>query len=271
MDKTRKIVFLDIDGTLASRFNYVPVSARKACRTARENGHILYIASGRSRWQIADSILEVGFDGVISSAGARIEKDGSAVFNAFLPAPLIDRLLAFLNEKNAPYVLETPEIMIADMQYFSLLEESGVNRNFIQFLAKQYAPLSTNFDRTRVSKLVFIENGDFHFENIEQEFRAECEIFRNSIPVFTGGGGEITPFGVNKGTALEKVREIYGIRREDTIAFGDGDNDRPLLAAAGIGIAMGNADESLKQNADYVAGDVRRNGLAKAFHKYGLA
>ncbi|MDR2398210.1 MAG: HAD hydrolase family protein, partial [Spirochaetaceae bacterium] len=65
----QKMVFLDIDGTLADH-NYVPRSARRACREAREKGHLLYICTGRPRIQISPHILKLGFDGVVSSGGA---------------------------------------------------------------------------------------------------------------------------------------------------------------------------------------------------------
>jgi Cof subfamily protein (haloacid dehalogenase superfamily) len=279
MRESRKIVFLDIDGTLTSRFNYIPLQTRKVCPKARENGHLLYIASGRAREQIPASILDLGFDGLVSSAGARIEAGGEVIFNAFLPRTLLDRLLGYFDEGKSPYLLESSEKITASPEYFSFIEkmeENAGKRAFFQFIKKRFARIEEGFDRDRVYKLVFMENRekmgekDFYFEEVEREFGFECEIFKNSIPFFTGRGGEITPAGVNKGTALERVRELYGIRREDTIAFGDGDNDRPLLEAAGVGIAMGNADESLKSAADYVTDHVKRGGLAKAFIKYGL-
>ncbi|MDR1029816.1 MAG: HAD family hydrolase [Treponema sp.] len=274
-----KIIFLDIDGTLTSGFNHIPQSARNACRRARENGHLLYIATGRTREQIAPSILGIGFDGIISSAGARIETGGIVIFSAFLPPPLLDRLLAYLDGGNAPYMLETPGKIAANPRYVLSLETSAfkwtprgiVSWLFIRRLQSSTRLLEAGFDREQVYKLVFRESECLRFEDVEREFRAECELFRFSIPVSVKGGGEITSSGVNKGTALERVARFHGIRRENTIAFGDSDNDRPLLACAGLGIAMGNGDEALKQAADDVTGHVSRGGLAAAFRKYALA
>jgi hydroxymethylpyrimidine pyrophosphatase-like HAD family hydrolase len=81
-------------------------------------------------------------------------------------------------------------------------------------------------------------------------------------------GPYLIPFFHNliKGAALEQVAAHHS----DTIAFGDSDNDRTMLAAAGIGVAMGNADESLKAHADYVTDRLDRDGLAKAFARYHL-
>ncbi|MDR1215328.1 MAG: HAD family hydrolase [Treponema sp.] len=277
--ENRKLIFLDIDGTLTSSFNHIPQSARRVCRRARENGHLLYIATGRTREQIPPSIPAMGFDGIISSAGARIETGGELIFSAFLPPSLLDRLIAYMDERDAPYLLENPGKIAANPRYFFPLSSGTfkwtprgiISRLFLRRLQNSIAPLSAGFDREKVYKLVFRESERLCFEDVEREFREECDLFRFSIPLPIKGGGEITSAGVNKGTALELVARFHGMRLEDTIAFGDSDNDRPLLAHAGIGIAMGNGDEALKQSADDVTGHVARGGLAAAFKKYALA
>jgi Cof subfamily protein (haloacid dehalogenase superfamily) len=260
----RKLVFLDIDGTLAFSFNRVPASAVKACRAARKNGHLLYIASGRSRSQISDSILAVGFDGIICSGGAHIEIGGQTLFSAFMPLPLFERLIAYFDSRGAAFSLELPEIAVTSPQFCL-----GMPR-FLFRLSRFYAPLDKEFDRGRVCKAVFLESEKVRFEEVQKEFGAECEIFRNSIPLPGLSGGEISVKGVHKGAAAAWVTRYHGMDRKDTIAFGDSDNDRLMLEYAGVGVAMGNGDEALKRAADDVADHVRRGGLAKAFRKYGL-
>jgi Cof subfamily protein (haloacid dehalogenase superfamily) len=262
---SRKLIFLDIDGTLTSFFNHVPASALNACRAARENGHLLYIATGRSRAQISDSILEVGFDGIVCSGGAYIEIDGQAVFSAFLPRITLERLIAYFSGRDARYSLDLPEKIIASPEFYSFAP-----RPLLRFLRNSYTPLGEEFDRDRVCKLVFMESEQVSFEDARNEFGADCEIFRNSIPIPGLSGGEISAKGVHKGSAAAWVSRYYGVDRKDTFAFGDSDNDRAMLEYAGVGVAMGNGDEALKRIADDVAGHVRRGGLAKALKKYGL-
>ena len=63
----------------------------------------------------------------------------------------------------------------------------------------------------------------------------------------------------------------FGIDVADTMAIGDGGNDIPMLRHAGIGIAMGNANDAVKAEADYVTDTVDQDGIAKALQHFGLA
>ena len=76
--------------------------------------------------------------------------------------------------------------------------------------------------------------------------------------------------GVNKGTAMHRVCEIYSINPENTMAFGDHELDIPLIKEAGFGIAMGNAVEKLKAVADYVTLSNEEDGVAYAIKKFIL-
>jgi Cof subfamily protein (haloacid dehalogenase superfamily) len=277
---SRKIVFLDIDGTLSYGFGHVPRSARKVCRRARKNGHLLYIASGRAREQIGASILSTGFDGIICSGGAHIEIRGETVFREYFSPPIFEHIREFLDGRKAGYMIEVPGKTMVSPWYQSCFEEmiapvkwmpqSIALRVFMRFLKKHTMSGNEHLDTGKIYKVVFIESAGLRFEDVEREFGGKCEIFRNSMPLRSRGGGEITPLGIHKGSALQWVRAFHGFNREDTIAFGDSDNDRTMLECAGTGVAMENGDEKLKACADDITAGVNRGGLAKAFLKYGL-
>jgi len=74
---------------------------------------------------------------------------------------------------------------------------------------------------------------------------------------------EIIPKAINKGQGLRDVCAALGIAPTHTIAFGDAANDIPMLQAAGLGVAMGNAQEAVKQAADRVTDTNNRDGIAK--------
>lgn len=81
---------------------------------------------------------------------------------------------------------------------------------------------------------------------------------------------EINAAGVNKGKGLIALGKMLGIEREEIMAIGDGDNDIEMITEAGVGVAMGNAEEAVKCNADYVTGTNDEDGAARAIVKYVL-
>jgi Cof subfamily protein (haloacid dehalogenase superfamily) len=282
----QKIVFLDIDGTLADR-NHIPLSARRVCRKARKNGHLLYICTGRSRVQISPSILNAGFDGVVSSGGAWIEtmdkkaegNNPKVLFHTSFEKKFLCRLLDYFKIYKTPYMLELPGKVLASSYLKPWLDALYVGRPwtlrtvtekiYTRIIFRSFVEGEPD-SWDEVCKVVFMEPVGLTFEDVEREFRGECELFRNSIPIKGIKGGEISPLGVHKGSALERVIAYHGIHRENSIAIGDSDNDRTMLECAGVGIAMGNADDALKQIADDVTDSIENAGLAKAFKKYGL-
>lgn len=75
---------------------------------------------------------------------------------------------------------------------------------------------------------------------------------------------EIMPRGVSKASGLQKVAERVGCTMKEVMAFGDAENDIPMLQEAGIGVAMGNAMETAKEAASYVTDTNENNGIGKA-------
>jgi Cof subfamily protein (haloacid dehalogenase superfamily) len=86
------------------------------------------------------------------------------------------------------------------------------------------------------------------------------------FPTFT----DINPLGIDKSVGIEKMNALYGITQEETMAFGDGGNDISMIRYAGIGVAMGNAEEKVKQSADYVTSSVDDDGIGAALRHFGI-
>ena len=85
-------------------------------------------------------------------------------------------------------------------------------------------------------------------------------------PAFT----DITAKGADKGEGIMAMTKHLGLNPKNTMAFGDGGNDLSMIQAVGVGVAMGNALDSLKQQADYVTTSVDDDGILNALRHYGL-
>jgi len=278
----RKLVCLDIDGTLIGSSRVVPASAVEACKEARRRGHALYICSGRNMPEVmaCREIVEIGFDGIISSGGARVEINGKAIFSEELSAEIAKKVYQYLDGLGCGIALERKDAILSNRRnvkkWQSILdaasdEERELFSGLLETKLKNPLPeIPEERHYENVNKIVFNGGGPGCLEGLRRAFSDDCEIFENSIPMVGNEGGEIGPKGIHKGYALGMVAQFHGIAPADTIAFGDGDNDSPMIAAAGVGVAMGNGSESLKAMADMVTAAVEDDGIFKGFKKLGL-
>jgi Cof subfamily protein (haloacid dehalogenase superfamily) len=271
MDK--KIVFLDIDGTLIGKNGKPPESAQKACIKAKENGHLLCIATGRQYNVIGTEILSIKFNGIISSGGARIDVDNKMIAHTAFNKKILSHIINYFESLEIGCTLERAECLLASKRVFEYF--NSVRQTFGEIIdlytrSENVVEGELSGSYTDVAKVIFCDIGSLTINDIRKEFSGECEVFRGSMPFYGENSGEICPIGVNKGIAVDVVLEYYGINKENSIAIGDGDNDMAMLQRCGHGIAMGNGDEELKKAAEYITDSVEDDGLFKAFIEYGL-
>ena len=103
----RKIIFLDVDGTLIDYDNHIPESAVLAIRRAREKGHLVYVCTGRSKAEMPPEIWDIGFDGMIGGNGSYVEHEGQAVLHQLIPRDVAKRLVGWLQERGLEFYLES--------------------------------------------------------------------------------------------------------------------------------------------------------------------
>jgi Cof subfamily protein (haloacid dehalogenase superfamily) len=271
MDK--KIIFIDIDGTLVGNNGKVPVSARKACLKAKENGHLLCIATGRQYNVIGNDILSINFDGIISAGGGRIDAGSELIANTSFDRQILSHILEYFEKYKIGLTFERTDCLLASKYVFDYFNSvSGIFSEIINFYIKcenvVMGELSASY--TDVAKVIFCDNGSLTIDDVRREFDGECEVFRGSMPFYGKNSGEINPMGINKGVAVDKILQYYGITKENSFAIGDGDNDISMLDKCGHGIAMGNGDEVLKRAAEYVTDSIENDGIMKAFKHYNL-
>lgn len=108
---------------------------------------------------------------------------------------------------------------------------------------------------------------------MKQYFKEIYDLLGNKYEVVTSTPFfiEITPKGINKGNALDDVLQLLHVSHEESMAFGDSMNDIPMIQRAGIGVAMGNASNQVKEAADYVTKSNDESGIAHFINRYLLS
>lgn len=119
---TGRLVFLDIDGTLCDSSKRIPPSAVEAIRTARTNGCRVFIDTGRALPQIGRHILDIGFDGIISSAGARIDINGTLLQDRFLDKTTVTQAADMFDRLGINHLWQSSRGLWASPGYLRLIE-----------------------------------------------------------------------------------------------------------------------------------------------------
>lgn len=277
---SRKVIFLDIDGTLCNEYGVVPPSAIEACQQARANGHQIFLCTGRSKIEIYDFIMEIGFDGVIGAAGGYIELDGEILRHIKMSESDLSKIKTFCESRGIHYLFESNSGIFASLNcsaYLSELFEEYVGVDEVARLEKEKGldPFleaiieCENPVRDDVNKVAFLHSKTTVDEVVEF-FKDQFHIIPGTVPAYGPNSGEIMIPGIHKAQAIETLLQHLGVSREETIAFGDGMNDVEMLQFVNIGIAMGNAKDAVKQYANDITDHVDEDGLYNGFKKLNL-
>ncbi|WP_426322205.1 Cof-type HAD-IIB family hydrolase [Microbacterium sp. E-13] len=279
----RRIVFLDVDGTILEHGSHVAPSTGPAIRAARAAGHLVYLSTGRSAADIHPNVSEIGFDGAVTNSGALVTAGDEVVVERPLPRAATDRMLAALRSRGIRYFLQTRDGAYASDDMAELMrdyaaaltarEAAGQEvrpEDSLVGLAERSFPSVAEADLSRVDKSVFVSDHEEGLEELRADLGEEFLIVPGSMPLPGGSNGEITHRDTTKGSAIELLLAHLGIDAADAIAVGDGWNDLEMFEVCGTAVAMGNAQPELKALADFVTTDVLDDGVANAFRRLGL-
>lgn len=266
----KKILALDIDGTLTNTEKEVTPKTLEKLVQAQREGHIVAIASGRPLpgiRKIADTIRLDEFGGyVLAFNGGRIVNysTGKVVYQAVLDNDIVREIYDYCVKAGCGMVTYDGERVITGTAIDGYMTfEASINHMELMRLDnfREYIDFPLN------KCLITAEPA--RAEVIEQElidrFGSKVNIFR-SEPYFV----EIMPPDVHKAASLEKLLEITGFDREDLIACGDGYNDLTMIEYAGLGVAMANAQDVVKKHADYITLSNDEDGLVPVIDKFVL-
>lgn len=279
---SKKLIFIDVDGTLCDSAGEVPISAREAIQKARENGHLVYICTGRSKPEITEDISSIGFDGMICAGGGYVEINKEIVIHEKMPEKLLVRILEYFDNHCIAYYIESNDGLFGSKNCREVILEQatkGLEKNskeyneaknemnwFCEILDK-YNDKSVDYNN--VNKVSFISNGH-PYEDIFNEFKEELEIYRNTVPQFGRDSGEVGIKGINKSTAINCVIEYLNIDKINTLAYGDGENDISMFKAVNHSVAMRNSKSELLKIAKEVTYEAYRDGIYSSFKKNKL-
>lgn len=273
----KKLIFLDIDGTLTEPgLNVPPASALSAIQKAQTNGHKIILCSGRC-YSMLSSLLQYGFDGVIASAGGYIEYGNTVIYDCPMTQEQRNKALSVFKGSGIHYTIESKTGSYADEGLKKFLQERAQakgNSELLRWREQLEKDLGirsiVEYDGEPVYKLVFMCLEEQQLQKPRRLLEEEFDFCIQDFDPFGVLNGELINRKFDKGTAVRKLSEYLRIPLENTVAFGDSMNDVQMIEAVGIGVCMDNGSPALKKIADAVCPSVTENGLYEGFRQQRL-
>ncbi len=261
----KKAIFFDIDGTIWDEKQQIPNSTKEAFQKMKEQGHYLFISSGRTRIFIPDeALMPLGFDGILAGCGTYGEFQKEIKFYHKIQLEEIQRVNEFLRSLDAAYILEGRYFLYLDTERFPT--DSPFPQELKRVLGEKMVQVTGNEGNLEVSK--FCVN---YLEEEKYQKELEEEIGKAYTIIHRGGNFmEIVPKGYNKASGIQEICRILGISHEDTYSFGDSTNDLDMLQYTAHSIAMGDGMQQAKDAAEYVTAPLWEDGIYQGCKYFGL-
>lgn len=267
------LIVSDFDGTLITSRQEILPEVREKINEYVSSGGIFAVCTGRMLCCILPQVREMGLKGlVVAYQGAVIAEieSGKVLRNekmSYESMLEICRTVESLSQPVNAYCDDDLYTSIEpDNEYLKIYESivkiksKYVGGKVSDFIGKN------KIGGQKISVLVKKEERDALYSELSRRLGKRYDVTCSAKTLV-----EISPLTANKGDGLKYLADHYNIPLSETVAIGDNLNDLSMILAAGVGVAVGNADELLKSAANDVTASNNDGGVAKIIDKYGFA
>ena len=273
-----KAIILDIDGTLYNSQKMISERTKKALLDIQNRGTKLVLASGRPISNMEHIMHELEMD---KHHGLLVAYNGASVMDCETKEIVYNKTMSTLEAKSVlnhlknfnliPMIAHEGVMYVNDV-FSGMIQYNGKQINIIEYESRggKYTLCEkrdlAEFVDFPLNKILIAGDPDYLKEN---HSKVSEPFVGNLSSMFTAAFYyEFTAQGVDKANALHEVLVPMGILPEETISFGDGQNDLSIIRFAGLGVAMGNAVDELKNAADEVTLSHDEDGIAHIIERY---
>ena len=273
-----KVIIMDVDGTLTNSQKVITPKTKETLLKAQEAGVKLILASGRPTSGLLDLAKELEMDKynglLVAFNGSKVVdcNTNEVLFNQTMTVEEGQAVLEHMKNFKVKPMIDKGEYMYVNDVFDNEIEYNGKPFNIIQYESRggkfklcEKDDLAAFADYP-LNKI--LTAGDPAY--LEENYKAMMEPFKDKLScMFTAPFFfEFTANGIDKAKALDTVLIPMGYKREEMIAFGDGHNDASMVKYAGIGVAMANAVDALKDIADEVTTSNEDDGIAVSLYEH---
>ena len=265
----RKLLFFDIDGTLlyGNQPGYIPDSALAALDAAQQKGHYVFINTGRAWSYLPQAIKAYPFDGYICGCGTYVRLHDQVLYHLKVPEPVRLTLQKALKECRIQGLFEGTEQIYIDQDIDPLPPIERICNSYTTYTGKK----AGGFHDPHLSFEKFVIIGDEQGDH-DQFIKVTKDYFNTFGKIKLGEWyfEEFVPKSCSKATGIDLVADHLKLSTDDCYAFGDSNNDLPMMNHVKYSIAMGNSSEKVLAAASYVTSPIDQDGIKNAMAHYGL-
>ncbi|QEK11864.1 HAD family phosphatase [Crassaminicella thermophila] len=270
-----KLVVSDMDGTLLNSNNTVSENNKKALKELLEKNIHVAIATGRiyTSAKVYAKYLDI-VTPVIACNGAIVRdlKDDKIIYESHIQKEDALKVLDVARKYNVYFHFYTADTFYTERLAYSSLKYSEWNKTLkeedqidIRLIKDSYKQIEVSDEK--IYKIQMISDDQKLLNRVREELEKMgtleiCKSWHNNI--------EIMNKGVSKANAIDHLAKSLKVKKEEIVCFGDNENDISMLTYAGLGIAMGNAEDFVKERADYITDTNDEDGVANALRKFVL-
>ncbi len=263
-----ELLALDVDGTLIDEEMVIPDRVHRVVMRAQERGVIVTLATGRMFEATLPFARELDIEApLICYQGGLIhtpDADGP-LYRATMDPQVVQEVLSWRDSDSQWHmVLYADDALFVD----NLRYPESFYRDLLGDDLHCVDDLSSVLNRHEPVKFLFIADpleADEIERAMRRRFKGQMEVVRSHANFVEGN-----PLGVSKGDALSRLASHLGVPQGRVMAVGDQGNDVPMIAWAGVGVAMGNASPAAKAVADWIAPSFSEHGAAVAIERFVL-
>lgn len=253
--KRKNVIYFDIDGTLYShRFHDIPEMSKQTLWALKKQGYKIVCATSRCRSEtihLPSFFQTFPFDAEIYDGGALIMKQGTILHKQAVSFHEIQTIINWVSTYPVSFRYAT-----YDHDYIHAPCEPAVLDQFFRLYLMM--PEIKVYEQEEVFNILLYTSTQEQVDMIKQMMK-DVAIIEHSANTL-----ELTAKGVGKDRGVAYLNQYWGVTMDDCVCFGDGANDIAMLQAAGIGVAMGNSMQRVKDAADFVTKHIDDDGITYA-------
>jgi Cof subfamily protein (haloacid dehalogenase superfamily) len=263
-----RVIALDIDGTLLDSKHALTPRVEQAIKAATAKGIKVVLATGKTRHSTVKLVEQLGIRApAIYLQGLAIYDENSAITHQWkLDLAVARQVITFAEDRGFMVVGFSEDRILARVDDAKLREGFS---NYHEITPEVVGPLQNILREIPVNKLIVM--GDpkaikaLRWQ-LDLQLGGKARTMQAGVPWMV----EILPPGTSKGIALKQLLKDMKVNPENVLAVGDAENDMEMIQLAGVGVAMGQAAQNVKDIADWVTKTCDEDGVAEAIERYVL-